>query len=95
MAEAGMTPMQAILATTRVASKGVDMEDKIGTVEVGKYADLLLVRENPLQNLQSMLNRENIAMVMKEGQIFVDRGIRWGSTAKGRNPAPRRGAKRT
>lgn len=95
MAEAGMTPMQAILATTKVASKGVDMETKIGTVEVGKYADLLLVRENPLQNLQSMLNRENITMVMKEGQVFVDRGIRWGSTAKGRSPPPRRGVKRT
>lgn len=77
MADAGMTPMQALLASTKVASKGVHMESKIGTVEAGKFADLLIVEENPLEHLQSMLDLQNIKMVMKEGQIFVDRGIVW------------------
>lgn len=95
MAEAGMTPMQAILATTKVASKGVDMEDKIGTVEVGKYADLLLVQENPLQNLASMMDRENIAMVMKEGRIFVERGVHWEPAKKGSGPHSRGGPRRS
>jgi imidazolonepropionase-like amidohydrolase len=79
MADAGMTPMQALLASTKVASKGVNMESRIGTIEVGKYADLLLLREDPLKNLRSMLDNQSITMVMKEGQVFVDRGIRWDS----------------
>jgi imidazolonepropionase-like amidohydrolase len=95
MAEAGMTPMQALLATTKVASKGVDMETKIGTVEVGKYADLLLVQEDPLKDLRSMLNRQNIAMVMKEGQVFVDRGIRWEAKKRSQRPRTRRAAGRS
>jgi imidazolonepropionase-like amidohydrolase len=77
MADAGMTPMQALLASTKVASKGVHMESKIGTVEAGKFADLLIVEENPLEHLQSMLDLQNIKMVMKEGRIYVDRGIVW------------------
>lgn len=77
MADAGMTPMQALLASTKVASKGVHMESKIGTVEAGKFADLLIVEQNPLENLRSMLDLQNIKMVMKEGHIFVDRGIVW------------------
>ena len=77
MAEAGMTPMQALLASTKVASKGVHLESKIGTVEAGKFADLLIVQENPLEHLESMMDVQNILMVMKEGRIFVDRGIDW------------------
>lgn len=77
MAEAGMSPIQAILASTRVAARGVNMEAQIGTVEAGKLADLLLLDVDPVDNLKSMLNPENILMVMKEGKVFVDRGIPW------------------
>jgi imidazolonepropionase-like amidohydrolase len=81
MEEAGMTSAEALLASTKVASKGVNMESRIGTVEVGKYADLLLVDTNPLENLHVLQDREKIMMVMKEGRAYVDRGIIWDSSA--------------
>jgi imidazolonepropionase-like amidohydrolase len=49
------------------------MEAEIGTLEVGKRADLLLVRGNPAEDITVLQPRENIRTVMKDGRIFVDR----------------------
>ena len=50
--EAGFHPMEVIRAGTLHAAEAIGMEDKIGTVEVGKLADLILMDENPLKNLK-------------------------------------------
>lgn len=69
----GMTPMEAILTTTRNAAEAIHMEKDIGTLEKGKLADMLLINGNPDEDITVLQPRENIKVVMKEGKIFVDR----------------------
>ena len=48
MVQAGMTPMQAVVASTKSAAELLGMQDALGTVEAGKLADLILVDGDPL-----------------------------------------------
>ena len=48
MVEGGMTPMQALVATTRSAAELMGLEDELGTLEAGKRADLVVVDGDPL-----------------------------------------------
>lgn len=70
----GMTPMEAIQAGTKKAAELLGMEDKIGTLEKGKLADVVVSKTNPLDDIKSLGNPENIIMVMKEGQIYKNIG---------------------
>jgi imidazolonepropionase-like amidohydrolase len=65
----GMTPMQAIMAATRVAAEATAVEKEVGTVEPGKRADLLVVGANPLE---SIYNLRRTVMIFKEGRLVVD-----------------------
>ena len=47
--EAGFSPMEALQAATRVAASVLDLGSDIGTVEVGKVADVILLEGNPLE----------------------------------------------
>jgi len=67
MAEAGMTPMDAIIAATGNAAKAIGMEDA-GTISVGKSADLIAVDENPLDNMDTLMN---VSFVMQQGKLIV------------------------
>jgi imidazolonepropionase-like amidohydrolase len=69
----GMTPMEAILTTTKNAAEAIHMEKEIGTLDVGKKADMLLIDGNPAEDITVLQPRENIKMVMKDGKAFVDR----------------------
>ncbi|MDA4128866.1 MAG: amidohydrolase family protein [Thaumarchaeota archaeon] len=69
----GATPMQAIEAATRINAKIIRMDNKIGTVEVGKEADFTIVDGNPLDDVKILQKKENIALVMKGGETVVDR----------------------
>ncbi|RXZ81910.1 amidohydrolase family protein [Paenibacillaceae bacterium] len=64
MQEAGMTPMEVIHASTQVAAACIDLHDR-GTIEAGKKADLLIVKENPLQNLNVLRGDKQ---VVKDGE---------------------------
>jgi imidazolonepropionase-like amidohydrolase len=68
MVEAGMTPMEAIVATTRTAAECSRVGNSVGTLETGKYADLLLVDGDPLADVAILQNREKLALIMKGGQ---------------------------
>jgi imidazolonepropionase-like amidohydrolase len=46
------------------------MEDRIGSVEAGKYADLLVVKGNPLKDLRLFQNPDNLQLIMKGGVVF-------------------------
>ena len=70
MVEAGMTPMQAIVASTRTAAECLEMEAEIGTLELGKIADLLVVDGDPLVDISILQNRERLPLIMKGGEIF-------------------------
>ena len=48
MVDGGMSPMQAIVATTRSAAELMGLESELGTLEPGKRADLVLVEGDPL-----------------------------------------------
>jgi imidazolonepropionase-like amidohydrolase len=64
MVEGGMTPMQAIEATTRSAAELMGLEDELGTLEPGKRADLVVVDGDPLQ-IATLADR--IEAVYKDG----------------------------
>jgi len=64
--EAGMTPMEAIQAGTRVNAELLQWEDRLGTIEVGKLADIIAVAGNPLENLNAL---EDVSFVMVGGKI--------------------------
>jgi imidazolonepropionase-like amidohydrolase len=69
----GMTPMEAIMTATRNAAEAVHLDKDIGTLDAGKFADILLIDGNPAEDIKVLLPRENIKMVMKDGKVFVDR----------------------
>jgi len=73
MINIGMTPMEAIVATTRTAAECLGWQDRVGTLEPGKLADVVITRSDPLKDIRSLENVENIAVVMKDGQIVIDR----------------------
>lgn len=67
MVEAGMPAMEAIKSATIVNAGILGLADKIGTLEVGKLADIVATDENPLKNIKTM---ETVSFVMKEGVIY-------------------------
>lgn len=73
MVEIGMSPMEAIVASTQTAAQGIGLGDVTGTLEAGKKADIILVEGDPLQDIGILRKQENIVLVMKEGEIVVDR----------------------
>lgn len=63
----GMTALSAIQAATVRASELIGMSDRIGTLETGKFADVIAVDGDPLANIQVM---EKVVFVMKGGTVF-------------------------
>jgi imidazolonepropionase-like amidohydrolase len=63
--EAGLSPMDVIVAGTRNAAKVCSREAELGTVEKGKIADLLVVAKNPLEDVAALLD---VVQVYKAGQ---------------------------
>jgi len=68
MGDAGMTPMQIIIAATRNAAVVCNLGDELGTVEAGKTADLLVVNSNPLEGIEEALT--DIRMVFHNGAVI-------------------------
>src|SRR5882757_2577724 len=66
-AQYGMTPMQAIRAGTSVPAELLGWGDKAGTVEAGKWADLVAVSGDPLKNIKEL---ENVKFVLKGGFVY-------------------------
>jgi imidazolonepropionase-like amidohydrolase len=85
--EYGATPMQAIEAGTRIAAEVLGMADRLGTVEPGKEADLVVIKEDPLKDIRVLQKHENIILVIQAGRIVVDR--------RGRQESPERPHGRT
>ncbi|MCH8285913.1 amidohydrolase family protein [candidate division KSB1 bacterium] len=67
MVDYGMTPMQAIKSATMTAAELMRLEKSIGSIETGKYADIIAVRGNPLDDITIL---ENVAFVMKGGMVY-------------------------
>ena len=69
----GATPRQALLAATRHAAELCGAADELGTVEVGKRADLIAVRGNPLDDIEHLAD---LALVVKDGVVVADHRTR-------------------
>lgn len=67
MVEAGMTEMDVIKSATVNAADLLDMSDSIGTIESGKYADIIAVDASPLKDIKELLD---VDFVMKGGKIY-------------------------
>lgn len=67
MVEAGMLPMKAIQTATVQAARLLKIDDRLGTVEASKLADIVAVKGNPLENIKVM---HDVVFVMKEGAVY-------------------------
>jgi len=66
--EIGMTPMQALVSATKLGAEVLGMSDQVGTIEPGKYADLLVVAGDPLGDINNLRRPE---LVLKGGVAHV------------------------
>ena len=71
MVKFGMTPAQAIRAATSNAADLIGRSADVGTVEAGKFADIIAVDADPLANVQAL---EHVAFVMKGGIVYRQNG---------------------
>jgi imidazolonepropionase-like amidohydrolase len=67
MNQAGMSPTDCLISATINAAKLIGADEKIGTLEAGKYADIIAVRTNPLEDISILLH---VDFVMANGRII-------------------------
>jgi imidazolonepropionase-like amidohydrolase len=67
LVEAGMTPMETLQAGTRVNAELLGWEDRVGTIEAGKLADVIAVPGDPLRDLSVL---EKVTFVMLDGNVI-------------------------
>lgn len=67
MVDGGMPPMAAIQSATLVAAQLLRVDDRLGTIEPGKIADIVAVEGNPLEDIRAM---RRVVFVMKDGTVF-------------------------
>lgn len=67
MVDAGLTPMEALGAATLNPARYFKMEDELGTIDEGKWADLLILDANPLEDIENTLE---INTVIKQGEVY-------------------------
>ena len=66
MADAGLTPMQIIMGSTKYPAEMLRKQNLLGTVEAGKLADVIIVNADPLQDIK---NLDKINTVIQDGKI--------------------------
>lgn len=67
--EAGMTPLDALRSATLQTARMLAADDEIGSISVGKYADIVAVSANPLEDISAL---RSISFVMKGGEVYRD-----------------------
>ena len=67
LVEAGLTPLEALHAATVIPTKFFSLEESMGTIEVGKVADMVLLNANPLENIK---NTRQINLVISKGMAL-------------------------
>ena len=61
-----MSPIQAIQSATLQAARLMKIENRLGTIEAKKVADIVAVKGNPLENIRAM---RDVVFVMKDGVV--------------------------
>lgn len=75
LVESGMTPIQAISSATKTNAEIIGLEDRIGTIEVGKLADIIIVDGNPLRNIEVL---DQVEIVIKDGGVWYSEQAAFG-----------------
>lgn len=81
MVQAGMPPLEAILSATRDAADLLGAADRVGSVQKGRFADIIAVAGNPLTDIEEMTR---VTFVMKGGAVYKDRTAGRSATAASR-----------
>jgi len=79
--EAGFHPLEVIRSATIQAAEALGADDEIGSIQVGKLADFVIVPENPLENLKVLYGTGTIRLNDATGEVERVGGVRW--TVKG------------
>src|SRR5215470_387606 len=67
LVKGGMTPLQALQAATMNGAALLNWSDRIGTIEPGKFADIIAIDGDPTKDINAI---ENVVFVMKDGAVF-------------------------
>ncbi len=67
MVEGGMLPMDALKSATMVSAELLGIQDKLGSIETNKIADIIAVEGNPIDDIRFM---QKVIFVMKEGKVY-------------------------
>jgi len=65
----GLSPLDALRSATSIAAEAIGLGNITGTIEPGKAADIIMVRGNPLEDLKVLMDPNNIALVIINGEI--------------------------
>jgi len=76
MAEAGLSPLEAIVAATSTAARACGIDSEAGTIEIGKLADLLVLEGDPLEDLGLFLDPNRVWLVLREGKPVAGTRLR-------------------
>ena len=71
MVALGMTPMEAIVASTSAAARLIGIQDSLGTLKEGFQADLVVIEGNPLKRIEILRDRSKIMGVMQSGRFVA------------------------
>lgn len=69
MVKFGMTELQALQAATINAATLLKQQNSLGSLDAGKFADVIAVKGNPLENISTM---EQVDLVIKDGKVEVN-----------------------
>jgi len=71
MQQAGMKPMDALVSSTLTAAKALNLDSRIGSIEEGKLADILILDADPLEDLKRLADKKLIRAVFLEGKLVA------------------------
>ena len=75
--EAGFHPLEVIRSATIINARILGVDDEIGSVEIGKKADLVIVPENPLQNLKTLYATGHLRLDTETGKVTRVGGVEY------------------